>query len=45
MCKKGNIDYRFFINPYINVAPNFQAYYTVNDRINTVVGVRAFITY
>ncbi len=37
--------YRFFINPYVNVAPNFQAYYTVSDRINTILGVRAFITY
>jgi len=37
--------YRFFINPYVNIAPNFQAYYTVNDRINTVFGVRAFITF
>ena len=37
--------YRFFINPYVNVAPNFQAYYTINDRINTVFGLRAFITY
>ena len=37
--------YRFFINPYVNVAPNVQAYYTVNNRINTVFGLRAFITY
>ena len=37
--------YRFFINPYVNLAPNFQAYYTVNNRINTVLGFRAFINY
>jgi len=37
--------WRFFINPYLNVAPNFQAYYTVSDQINTVFGVRAFISY
>lgn len=37
--------WRFFINPYVNVAPNFQAYYTVSDQINTVFGIRAFISY
>jgi len=37
--------YRFFINPYLNVAPNFQLYRTISDKINTVLGFRAFITY
>ena len=37
--------YRFFLNPYVNIAPNFQVYYTMNDRINTVLGFRAFISY
>jgi hypothetical protein len=37
--------YQFFINIYLNLAPNFQMYYTVSDRINTVFGLRAFISY
>lgn len=49
--KNGNYEYgldtyyRFFVNPYVNIAPNFQMYYTVNDKINNVFGLRAFISY
>lgn len=37
--------YRYFINEYINVAPNFQLISTVNDKVNTVFGIRTFIQY
>ncbi|WP_420582753.1 hypothetical protein [Reichenbachiella sp.] len=37
--------WRFFVNQYLNFAPNFQFYRTVNDEFNSVVGLRAFLTY
>lgn len=49
--KDSNYEYgldtywRFFTTPFLNVAPNFQAYYTVSDQINTIFGLRAFLSY
>ncbi|GGZ71772.1 hypothetical protein [Algibacter mikhailovii] len=49
--KSGNYEYgidtyyRYFINEYINVAPNFQLISTVNDKVNTVFGLRSFIMF
>lgn len=49
--KAGNYEYaldtyyRYFINEYINVAPNFQLINTVNDKYNTVFGIRSFIMF
>lgn len=36
---------RFFLIAYLNLTPNFQMYYTVNKRINTVFGFRDFVSY